>query len=68
MAGSSNVKVHLDHLIQRESLRWVDAKADVPNPVVSAAVPRNDNLTKLSYQDIDVRYNPETVRRWLHAH
>lgn len=51
MANSSDLRVHLDHLLIRESLRWVEPKLDKDG----RSQPFRSPLTKLRYQDLDDR-------------
>lgn len=48
MAKGSDVKVHLDHLIPRESLRWVDPRKDQGQYLPSKRGP----MTKLAFKDL----------------
>jgi hypothetical protein len=48
MVKDSDVKVHLDHLISRESLRWVDPRKD-ENPYVPF---RRVPMEKLKFKDL----------------
>lgn len=51
MAGSNDLRVHLDHLLLRESLRWVEPKTDKDG----RSQPFRSPISKLRYQDLDDR-------------
>lgn len=48
MAKDTDVRVHLDHLISRESLRWVDPRKDQATYLPF----KRDPMTKLKYKDL----------------
>lgn len=51
MASSNDLRVHLDHLLLRESLRWVEPKVDKDGRSQTFRSP----ISKLRYQDLDDR-------------
>src|SRR4051812_13465989 len=48
MAKKSDTKVHIDHLIPRESLRWVDPRKDS----YTNLPPKRSPMTRLAYKDL----------------
>lgn len=53
MATRTALKVHLDHLIPRESLRWVDPIQNSMDPVAHLQANPQDPLTTLRVRDLD---------------
>lgn len=64
MAKDSEVRVHLDHIISRESLRWVDPRKDQ-----NLYLPfKRDPMTKLKYKDlVNLRQRHNQVAVCVHG-